>query len=323
MCTAEATIDIDGVDAFIHLSEHPSIRERQLKLAGRILTASGATRRHKGPLSEERLEIEWLAVELTKQRAERPLIVGTRLIFQRQREAVLENIEQLREEGVELSEWADYQRKDPALVSRLFDLTRWNREIKDELSPRALQAIQEGFERGLSRIEAEGSFNANRPRVRQLIREVELQSEFVNRTTQETINELVTEANNEGLDFEELGERISDRFQDWERWRADMHGRTAGTASFEGGQLDSFEMAGVPKEFWLTQRDSRVRGRVPGRYADARFDHWEADGQTVAIDEPFEVSGEALKHPGDPSGSPGNIIHCRCTQVPQLEQEEE
>lgn len=43
--------------------------------------------------------------------------------------------------------------------------------------------------------------------------------------------------------------------------------------------------------------------------------HAEADGQTVPIDEPFEVDGELLLYPGDPSGSGGNVINCRCTQV--------
>jgi hypothetical protein len=32
----------------------------------------------------------------------------------------------------------------------------------------------------------------------------------------------------------------------------------------------------------------------------------------VPIDEPFIVSGEELMYPGDPSGSAGNVINCRC-----------
>lgn len=40
--------------------------------------------------------------------------------------------------------------------------------------------------------------------------------------------------------------------------------------------------------------------------------HAEADGQEVPIDESFEVDGEDIAFPGDPSGSPGNVINCRC-----------
>ena len=41
--------------------------------------------------------------------------------------------------------------------------------------------------------------------------------------------------------------------------------------------------------------------------------HLLADGQTVALTEPFIVGGEPLQFPGDPSGSAGNVIQCRCT----------
>lgn len=41
--------------------------------------------------------------------------------------------------------------------------------------------------------------------------------------------------------------------------------------------------------------------------------HAEADGQTVAMDTPFEVGGDQLDYPGDPSGSAANVINCRCS----------
>lgn len=46
--------------------------------------------------------------------------------------------------------------------------------------------------------------------------------------------------------------------------------------------------------------------------------HEEANGQTVAYDEPFIVDNEALMFPGDPDGSPSNIINCACTMVPDI-----
>ena len=52
---------------------------------------------------------------------------------------------------------------------------------------------------------------------------------------------------------------------------------------------------------WITQRDGRVRSA-----------HVEADGQTVALEEPFKVDGELLRYPRDPAGSAGNTINCRC-----------
>lgn len=40
--------------------------------------------------------------------------------------------------------------------------------------------------------------------------------------------------------------------------------------------------------------------------------HADADGQSVPMDTPFDVDGESLDYPGDPSGSANNIINCRC-----------
>jgi hypothetical protein len=47
-----------------------------------------------------------------------------------------------------------------------------------------------------------------------------------------------------------------------------------------------------------------------------RLGHLLADGQTVPVDEPFEIDGEELMFPRDPSGSPENTINCHCVSVP-------
>lgn len=52
---------------------------------------------------------------------------------------------------------------------------------------------------------------------------------------------------------------------------------------------------------WDAKDDSATR---PG--------HKRADGQTVLINQPFIVNMEPLMVPGDPSGSPSNVINCRC-----------
>lgn len=61
--------------------------------------------------------------------------------------------------------------------------------------------------------------------------------------------------------------------------------------------------ADVPMEKeWLALSDDRTRD-----------DHAEADGQRVELNEPFEVGADLLMYPGDPSGSPEEIINCRCS----------
>jgi F like protein len=52
---------------------------------------------------------------------------------------------------------------------------------------------------------------------------------------------------------------------------------------------------------WDSKEDTRVRAA-----------HDRADGQVRPVSQPFIVDGEALMAPGDPSGSPSNVIACRC-----------
>lgn len=62
---------------------------------------------------------------------------------------------------------------------------------------------------------------------------------------------------------------------------------------------------------WVTARDERVRGLDP---LD-QYDHWHVNGQRRDMQTPFDVSGEKLDYPGDPKGSAGNIVNCRCVLV--------
>src|SRR5258708_4340316 len=58
------------------------------------------------------------------------------------------------------------------------------------------------------------------------------------------------------------------------------------------------------EKVWLGRNDGHTRP-----------DHREADGQTVGMDEPFEVGGDQLMYPGDISLGAGadQIVNCRCT----------
>ncbi len=53
---------------------------------------------------------------------------------------------------------------------------------------------------------------------------------------------------------------------------------------------------------WLATEDAKTRPA-----------HRAADGQRVPITQNFTVDGEGLQFPGAPTGSPGNVINCRCS----------
>lgn len=89
------------------------------------------------------------------------------------------------------------------------------------------------------------------------------------------------------------------------------YARTAATGAQNAGRVDSYERAqnmGIELEQeWLATLDNRTRD-----------EHRELDGQHVPVGEPFEVDGEEIRYPGDPS-APGYLVwNCRCTLVPKL-----
>jgi len=75
--------------------------------------------------------------------------------------------------------------------------------------------------------------------------------------------------------------------------------------------------------YGVTNHETAVRNGVDGHEwlaagPDPRDAHRAASGQVRPINQPFVVGGERLMHPGDPSGSPGNIINCHCIELPVI-----
>jgi hypothetical protein len=62
---------------------------------------------------------------------------------------------------------------------------------------------------------------------------------------------------------------------------------------------------GIEQRQWFAFMDSATRP-----------EHAAAHGQVRGINEPFDVGGEALMHPGDPAGSAANVCGCRCDELP-------
>lgn len=71
---------------------------------------------------------------------------------------------------------------------------------------------------------------------------------------------------------------------------------------FSGAVAQQTQLGQPLAKKWIATHDSHTRP-----------EHKAADGQTVPLNNPFIVGDEPLMYPGDKSGSPWNIINCRCS----------
>lgn len=124
----------------------------------------------------------------------------------------------------------------------------------------------------------------------------------VTETTRDQVMTMVLAARREGLGQREAAKKIADRADAIARQRAAVIARTETHAAGNYGAMQQARDTGLDlQKEWIAASGERTRSS-----------HQEADGQVVAQDEPFIVDGEALMFPGDPNGSAGNVISCRC-----------
>ena len=127
-----------------------------------------------------------------------------------------------------------------------------------------------------------------------------------NTTTQQMIARHLTEGLEAGEGVDELAGRIA-RDLGSNRARALRIARTQTAGAVGTGRHEGMVAAGVELKSWVTSGDSEVRDAH--RTAGIEY----AAG--IPVGEPFNVGGELLMYPADPSGSAANIINCRCLQT--------
>ena len=127
----------------------------------------------------------------------------------------------------------------------------------------------------------------------------------VTATTQRDVAEIVARGRVEGLTEKEIGKRINVLSNIKGASRGQTIARTESHQSSQVAAMATAKASGITmKKQWAASGGERTREW-----------HDEADGQTVYMDQSFNVGGEMLMFPGDPSGSAANVINCRCAVV--------
>jgi len=127
------------------------------------------------------------------------------------------------------------------------------------------------------------------------------------------IHRKIMDAINEGLERGDsrraLMERISGAFDVIQEGRARTIANTETAAAFNFARDKAMREAGVSQKKWLFSQSPLIKEHRPS--------HVEAGGQTVSIDEPFDVDGVRFMYPSDSSlgAGPEDIINCHCVSI--------
>lgn len=113
--------------------------------------------------------------------------------------------------------------------------------------------------------------------------------------------------------YSALDDTLSTLYDGWGDWRADTIGGDTTVGAWGLGEYDAASQLVAWGGFQVTRTWHATMD------AHTRPEHAAADGQTVGLDEPFDVGGEQLMYPGSIEGSPSNTINCRCLLDWQVE----
>jgi len=132
-----------------------------------------------------------------------------------------------------------------------------------------------------------------------------------NATTIKQIHSRLAQGMEAGESVSELAERIDGLYEQTYKGRALTIAKTETAGAFGEGAEELRREEGVEKKEWITTMDDMTRD-----------DHAAANGQAVKVGRPFNIGGEDLMYPGDPSGSAEQICNCRCSSAGVVERKQ-
>lgn len=183
----------------------------------------------------------------------------------------------------------------------MFNRPRWIKDFREAMKP-ALRKVVTAAGRAMAD-RFDKPFDPDRPAVINFIRtRAQRFAVEVNDTTWDKLRRSLAQGIADGDGMDSLAERVSEVMAGRIASTPELIARTETLGAYTGGSLMAAkDMSLTLNKTWLSALDSRVR--------DA---HEAAHGQTVAMDDDFEVGGDTGPGPGM-MGSPENDCNCRCT----------
>lgn len=181
----------------------------------------------------------------------------------------------------------------------------WQREVD-----RILTALSPALREGWAAAHLPGDYDPNDPYIQA---NLALTNNLLVRIPDDVHSMVVAailEGSNKAESTEQIARRVDDilTFTGSENWdnRAKVIARTELTRHFSGSMLAHGLLRQKDGDLSLSKKWDTTMDKKE------RTEHRFANGQVQPLNQPFIVGEEPLLFPGDPRGSPSNVINCRC-----------
>lgn len=148
-----------------------------------------------------------------------------------------------------------------------------------------------------------------------------LKIQYIAETTRLQIMEMIREGQEQGLGIAEIARNMREKVPELSALRSSVIARTETHSAAQYGQMRTAQQSSRPLvKRWSSAEDYRTRDFGEGDGVVDSHNHRVMHGVTVPMDQPFLVptkfgTSEPLMHPGDPAGTAGNVINCRCAMT--------
>ncbi len=184
-----------------------------------------------------------------------------------------------------------------------FDMDAWVDEFRKTAKPQMRTVMATAGEAALDEIGVTAAFDVDSPAAKAFLQaRAQRFAEQVNQTTWDALRTSLAEGLDAGESILDLAVRVETIMAGRINSDAETIARTEVLGASNGGTLEGYRQSGVVDgKRWLAALDNRTRD-----------DHAAAHGQTVGLNEDFEVGGSLGPAPGQ-MGSAEQDINCRCT----------
>jgi len=210
-------------------------------------------------------------------------------------------------------------------INKLFDVEEHGKKYARKFDNYYVDAVQKAGEAGLAasqgklldldqeeKQELEERFIVSAEIRRNLTKMILESGTQIAKTTLTKIERMVEKALRENWTIEELTQNLHERLDGLALSRSRKIANTEMAKVENWGQLEGYKQSELVE----------LKGWLSAFLPTTRESHAEADqhysDNPIPLNEAFEVGGELLQYPGDPSGSPGNVIECKCATYPEV-----